>query len=289
MGNSSSGLQPGASIREDYGGLGCLRMLNRLSQTDNLEGVIDKLRRLSEVLLSKSRMRVAINASKEHIDEVTNLTGAFLGSVPGSFESFEPVSSQSFVPSFQDVYISTPFPVHFCSTSVATVPYSHPDLPALRILARFLSTKFLHTEIREKGGAYGGGASISPESGIFSFYSYRDPRFRETLDIFDRSASWVKEHVIADRDLDEAKLGVFQRLDAPVVPGDRGMREFLSGIDADAFESHRNALKAVTAEDLERVAEKYLKKKGSKATTVIGPEPKGEALDVDGWKVTQLV
>lgn len=43
---------------------------------------------------------------------------------------------------------------------------------SLRLLARLMTAKFLHTEIREKGGAYGGGAHIS-HNGIFNFYSYR--------------------------------------------------------------------------------------------------------------------
>ena len=54
-------------------------------------------------------------------------------------------------------FVATPFPVHFCSKAVATVPYEHPDSAALRILAKLLSSKYLHSQIREKGGAYGGG------------------------------------------------------------------------------------------------------------------------------------
>lgn len=34
-----------------------------------------------------------------------------------------------------------------------------------------MTAKFLHCEIREKGGAYGGGAMVG--GGLFSFYSYR--------------------------------------------------------------------------------------------------------------------
>lgn len=34
-----------------------------------------------------------------------------------------------------------------------------------------MTAKFLHGEIREKGGAYGGGAKIG--GGLFTFYSYR--------------------------------------------------------------------------------------------------------------------
>ena len=35
-----------------------------------------------------------------------------------------------------------------------------------------MTAKFLHGEIREKGGAYGGGARMG-RGGLFSFYSYR--------------------------------------------------------------------------------------------------------------------
>jgi hypothetical protein len=38
-----------------------------------------------------------------------------------------------------------------------------------------ISTSYLHREIREKGGAYGGGAGASPVEGVFAFSSYRDP------------------------------------------------------------------------------------------------------------------
>lgn len=43
---------------------------------------------------------------------------------------------------------------------------------SLKILARLMTAKFLHTEIREKGGAYGGGARLSRD-GVFTLYSYR--------------------------------------------------------------------------------------------------------------------
>lgn len=42
---------------------------------------------------------------------------------------------------------------------------------SLNILARMMTAKYLHGEIREKGGAYGGGARMG--GGLFTFYSYR--------------------------------------------------------------------------------------------------------------------
>ncbi len=52
-----------------------------------------------------------------------------------------------------------------------------------------MSQSYLHREIREKGGAYGGGAGQS--NGIFYFYSYRDPNIDKTINSFKGAVDWV--------------------------------------------------------------------------------------------------
>lgn len=50
----------------------------------------------------------------------------------------------------------------------------------------------LHSEIREKGGAYGSGCKKS-NNGYMSFYSYRDPRNIETYDAFRTAVKFVEQ------------------------------------------------------------------------------------------------
>ncbi|MBT6579995.1 MAG: peptidase M16, partial [Cellvibrionales bacterium] len=49
--------------------------------------------------------------------------------------------------------------VNFCAKAYQTVNGGHEDAPALTVLGGVLRNGFLHTTIREQGGAYGGGAS----------------------------------------------------------------------------------------------------------------------------------
>ena len=107
--------------------------------------------------------------------------------------------------------IDYPPKVNFVSKSFPTVPYTHPDSAPLRVLAKLLSSKYCHREIREKGGAYGGGATGSID-GHFAFYSYRDPRSLETLDVYDRAVQWAANGEFVDRDVDEAKMALFQQV-----------------------------------------------------------------------------
>jgi Zn-dependent M16 (insulinase) family peptidase len=288
MGSSASSLQPGASIREDYGGMVALKRLQELAKLDDLTGVAGKLRSLADIVMTKNRMKVALNTTEQFGDRMLEATSNFAGSVRGDFSAFEPSDKTDFKAATLKQYFSTPFPVNYCSMSLPTVPYAHSDFAPLRILARLMSKQFLHTEIREKGGAYGGGATAN-SSGTFSFYSYRDPNTTKTLETFDASADWVQKTVFSQQDLDEAKLGVFQTVDEPTPPGSRGMREFLSDVDDDMFESQRRQLREVTIEDVKRVSDKYLSNGAAKrGVSVIGPEPKEGSLD-ESWVVQQLV
>ncbi len=71
--------------------------------------------------------------------------------------------------------------VQFCAAAYPAVEVSHPDAAPLMVLAAYLRNGFLHSAIREKGGAYGGGASYDGNACSFRFYSYRDPRLAETF------------------------------------------------------------------------------------------------------------
>ena len=288
MGSSASTLQPATALAESFGGINNLRRLSRLAQQEDLTSVVSKLQEIAKCLLNKNHMKIALNTTPQHSDIFKSSTETFLTTLPGKFNSLDMTDLSTFSPSSRKLYYSTPFPVHFCSTSLPTVPYLHQDFAPLRIMARLLSAKFLHREIREKGGAYGGGLTAS-SSGVLSFYSYRDPNSTATLDAFDSSLSWLTDkNNLNGQDVDEAKLSVFQKLDEPVVPGSRGIRYFLTGITDQMFDDHRKELKSVTTEDIVRVGEKYLDDGVAKVkgVTVIGPEPKG--LD-STWTVEQLV
>ena len=113
-------------------------------------------------------------------------------------------------------------PVAFTGKVFQTVPYVHPASPALNIAAFIFDNLSLHTKIREKGGAYGGGSASNAMSGNFYFYSYRDPNIVNTLTAFEEAIEEVSDGEFDDEDLEEAKLEMIQSLDSPVAPGSQG-------------------------------------------------------------------
>ena len=151
--------------------------------------------------------------------------------------------------------------VNFCAKAFACVPLQHDDSAALKVLAGFLRNGFLHTSIREKGGAYGGGASYDADTASFRFYSYRDPRLAETLQDFNQSIDWLLNSKHEARLLEEAILGVVGALDKPGSPAGEAKDAFqnqLFGRSAEIRQAFRQNVLSVTIDDLKRVASEYL-------------------------------
>ena len=67
----------------------------------------------------------------------------------------------------------------------------------MQVLAHILTNGYLHGEIREKGGAYGGGASFGA-NGVMSLYSYRDPNLVPTLQHFNDSIQWILDNKFSE-------------------------------------------------------------------------------------------
>ncbi len=161
--------------------------------------------------------------------------------------------------------------VNFCAQAYPTVTLEHPDAAALLVLGGFLRNGFLHTAIREQGGAYGGGATQDSNTAIFKFYSYRDPRLSETLDDFNKAIDWMLDTNHEQRQLEEAILGVIGGMDKPGSPAGEARSAFhndLHGRTREKLQLLRQQVLAVNMDDLKRVTQTYLKE-GEASVAVI--------------------
>lgn len=101
--------------------------------------------------------------------------------------------------------LAAPLDVQFCAQSFPAPPSETKPLVDLGLaLLRF---DYFLPEIRLKGNAYGGGGNLRAEAGVTTFFSYRDPRLSETLNVFAGARDWVAAQNWTDDDLERALLG----------------------------------------------------------------------------------
>jgi len=175
---------------------------------------------------------------------------------------------------------TAPVPVAFNVRIYKTVSFTHPDSAALLVLSNYLRDTFLHRELREKGGAYGGYAQAGIGNGTFYFGSYRDPNIVRTYDVFDQAIRWITDREIEQEALKEAILGAcgdVDPLESPDIKGRREATNRATGFNREAREQFKKRLLQVTGDDLKRVAGAYFLEKSGIQTTVAGADLIAEA------------
>ena len=157
---------------------------------------------------------------------------------------------------------STSTAVSFVAQSFSTVRLIHKDAPALAVISKILRSMYLHREIREKGGAYGGFSLYNPEDGLFCFASYRDPHIISTLNVFNEAAEFICSDHYGQKDVDEAILQVCSEIDKPNPPGPSARKAFYRKIihlSDEARQSYKSRLLGLTRDKIQHTAEKYFK------------------------------
>ena len=290
MSAASAGLSPGAALSHQWDGLAAIRQLKLLDEALKDEGELkafaDKLNRIRGQIASANRELLLVAEAddldafkQQFVSQINNKSG--LG-INADLPAYKPAIEQQTIK--QGWLTSTQ--VNFCARAYAAVPVEHEDAAAFTVLGGYLRNSFLHTAIREKGGAYGGGAGYDSDAGAFRYFSYRDPRMEETLDDFDQSLEWLQqegdEH--EPRMLEEAILGVISGLDRPRSPAGEAVGAYYAlrnGRTPEQRRRFRQRLLKVTLDDLRRIAKTYLKPELAH-TAVISDPGKKEAIKVIG-------
>lgn len=215
-------------------------------------------------------------------------------------DSFKTVSYEdeltNFIDSFNKSPISQsrtlfdlPFQIGYASLGKLGSSYASKDGAALQVLSHLLTTSYLHSAIRESNGAYGGGLNYDGLGGTLNYYSYRDPNALKSVESFKKSYNVALEKIEKNwdtKDLQEAKLSIFQSIDAPSNINQQGLSNFIEGISDEMKQGRRERFLDVSNEDLKNVAEKYLLGGEKEIVTIIGDNSKisvGEGWDIKSY------
>lgn len=127
------------------------------------------------------------------------------------------------------------------------------------VMARIVSLDYLWNAVRVRGGAYGVGM-MADDNGLFSFYSYRDPSVRKTLDAYLDTAAYLRGFEADETAMTGYVIGHVSASDRPLRP------KMLSRVADTRYFAHithedrarlRAEALAVTAEDVRAFADVF--------------------------------
>ncbi len=274
---ASRRLTPVSHMSEMWNGISQYRFIKDLTErlengTYDFETLQQDLEKIAAAVLRKGNMKSAAIGDEEAIKRADSRIFAIE-------ESLENAKADCF--KMPDLPIENGMPyegwstntsVSFVGQAFQTVRLTHEDAPALAVISKLLRSLYLHREIREKGGAYGGFALYNTEEGIFSFGSYRDPNITRTIDVYDKACDFIKSGDYSDDDIKEAVLQVCADIDKPETEGPASLKAYyrsLMNLSDEKRRKFKAALLSITRDQIKTTARTYFDISDDKKGTAV--------------------
>ncbi|MBU0972754.1 MAG: insulinase family protein, partial [Proteobacteria bacterium] len=301
---SARHLSKAAHINELWHGIDQFQLIKKITGqvTDpatgkkGLDSLSSNLETIAAVLFRRDNLKPAIIGSKPSLEladqRIAQLHDQLANGAKNTF--FTPTIDLDTRRPYDGWYTNTA--VSFVGQSFKTVRITHKDSPGLAVISKILRSLYLHREIREKGGAYGGFAIYNTEEGIFSFGSYRDPHIKRTLDVYKNACDYIIRGEFSQTDVKEAILQVCSDIDKPETPGPASMKAFYRDIThlTDEIRQHfKDSLLRLDKKRIQEIAKTYFTiEEDQKGISVISSqtllEKANQALEADNRPPLEL-
>ena len=258
----------------------------------NFDCVVSSLSQILRYIVSNSSVRLLVNAEPKFLANFESSLQTFVSQFPHCPNKSTREFDQGFILPKHRVprlFVPVASQVNYVATgSFTNVSYTNPEYATLKVLSEITSSVYLHKEVREKGGAYGGFSSF--DKAVLTFASYRDPHVEETVETFRGASEWIKKGEITQQDIDEARLSIFSSIDAPVSPGSKGSGEWMHEISHEMASQNRERLLSVEKDDILRVGAKYFDSiKQRPLIAVVGNENQRQQFENQpDWEIIDL-
>jgi len=252
-----------AAISELWQGIHQLRHIKKITDAlseETLASLSADLAAIAETVFTRDNLKIALIGEDEALKEAAGFSAALVQALSddtgSGFESAA-VAPESVLP---HEGWATSSAVSFVAETFPVVRLDHQDAAVLAVISKLLRSLYLHREIREKGGAYGGFALYSPEGGIFSLASYRDPHVVATLNVYRGASDFLLSGNYEDEDIKEAVLQVCSEIDKPDPPGPAARKAFyrrIVGVSDQVRRRFKQNLLGITRRQVRQTAGKY--------------------------------
>lgn len=260
-------------VAEQVGGVSYLFFLRDLVEKveSDWPGVVTVLEDIRQRLLNRSAMVLSATVDRAGWSGIESGISDFLD----SFASTPPQETawSPEVPVLTEG-MAIPAKVNYVGKGANLYGLGYRFHGSVLVIMSYLRTSWLWERVRVQGGAYGASSIFDRLSGTLTFVSYRDPNLVRTLDVFDRTAEFLKNLSLNDDEITKAIVGAIGNIDTHLLPDTRGHIAMLRHLTNDTEERRqelRDEVLATRREDFRDFAE-ILEQVGKKGIVkVLGP------------------
>ncbi|MDZ7696094.1 MAG: insulinase family protein [Deltaproteobacteria bacterium] len=279
---------------EQMSGISYLFFLRRLTETVDTDwpAVLSVLEQIRDTLLIRERMLSNITVDQTEWERIEPALTDFISAVPQA----PTVVTSEWLGKAREVVegLTIPAQVNYVGKGINLYDLGYQYHGSAQVITRYLRNTWLWDQIRVQGGAYGAFCLLDRLSGALAFVSYRDPNLLKTVDIFDRSARFLRETHLDETELTKSIIGAIGDLDAHMLPDAKGFTAMVRHLTHDteaARQQMRDEILRTTPEDFKAMADVLEQVKENGIVKILGSPAAMEAVENErpGWLMTVKV
>ena len=244
-------------VEEQAGGVSYLFFLRDLVKRieNDWPGVLADLEAMRRILVNRSAMVANVTLDADNWAVFQPQLSAFLDSLPAA-----DLAPQTWTPTLSPAYegLTIPAQVNYVGKAANLYAHGFHKHGSIQVVQRFLNTDYLWENVRIKGGAYGGGGRFNSLSGVYGFYSYRDPNLLKTLDAYDAIGNYLRHLDLPADEITRSIVGTIGSIDSYRLPDAKGytaMVRHLLQITPEERQQTRDEVLATGPADFKRFAD----------------------------------
>lgn len=221
--------------------------------SEKKDEIIANLKRTAELIFQKKNLTVSYTADAEGYKEFPAQLTEFVSKL-------NVVDAKKVTRHFNTVRknegLMTPSQVQYVARCGNFMNHGYKYTGALKILKLILSYDYLWINVRVKGGAYGCMSGFG-KNGEAYLVSYRDPNLKETNEIYENTADYVRNFDVDDRDMTKYIIGTISGMDTPLNPSAKGLRSYtayMNNLTFDEIQKERDEILDAKQEDIRNLA-----------------------------------
>lgn len=183
--------------------------------------------------------------------------------------------AEEFVPTKKNEGILIPSQVQYVGRAGNLLAEGVVPSGVFNVMNNCVNIDHLYQQVRVRGGAYGCGCSVGGDSGNVAFYSYRDPKLKETYDVYAATSEFVRNLDLSEDELTKNVIGTFSRYERPMSPSQKANRSFDAYMSGKTYEDvvrEREEMLGVTMDQIHASADIYDKIVAQGYSCTVGSE-----------------
>lgn len=216
--------------------------------------IVRNLQTVARLLFTRENLLLSVTSDENNYDTFRQAFADFytcLSSAKASLIQYE------FQPDQQNEGFMTAGKVQYVIKAANFRKLGYDYRGSFKVAETILCYDYLWTRVRVQGGAYGGFAKIDPNGNIV-LSSYRDPNLKETLNIYDAAADYLRNFSADEREMTKYIIGTISRLDTALTAAQKGEQaavRHIRGVSRENMQKERDEILATRRDDICKFAD----------------------------------